>query len=139
MISMSGTSLDISEDLYRTMLNHVEKEKPLEACGLLAGKGSKVLIVRAISNILNSPIRFRMEPQEQITAFNEFEVNDWDLLAIYHSHPKGPAFPSNTDISEAFYPEAISVIWSCYSGKWNCRAWRISSGKIDEINLHIYQ
>jgi proteasome lid subunit RPN8/RPN11 len=32
------------------------------------------------------------------------------LLALYHSHPGGPARPSPQDVSEATYPETTLII-----------------------------
>ncbi len=40
----------------------------------------------------------------------DFEDAGLELLAIYHSHPRGPATPSETDVARAFYPEAIYLI-----------------------------
>jgi proteasome lid subunit RPN8/RPN11 len=49
-----------------------------------------------------------------------------ELIGIYHSHPHGPDEPSPTDVNEAYYPEAIHLIWSQRTGKWQCRAFMIT-------------
>jgi proteasome lid subunit RPN8/RPN11 len=60
------------------------------------------------------------------------------LAAIYHSHPNGPPVPSGTDIIEAFYPEAVSIICS-FDGQRqpSLRAFRIIGGRAWEINLAV--
>ena len=42
----------------------------------------------------------------------EIEDNGWALGAIYHSHTRSPAYPSQTDVNLAFYPDALYVIVS---------------------------
>ena len=127
--------LVISQEQYRFMREHVEAERPLEACGLIAGINDQAQKVVSISNILRSPVRFRMQPQEQIEAFTTFEAQEWELLAIYHSHPNGPGFPSPTDLAEAYYPEALSLIWSRLTGEWTCRAFRLVDGGYQEVTV----
>jgi proteasome lid subunit RPN8/RPN11 len=110
---------------------------PEEACGLVAGIDNRSQRVFMISNIWQSPVRFRLDPQEQLEALLMIEDNNWDLLAIYHSHPRGPAYPSESDIGEAAYPEAINLIWYPHEGDWTCRGFLIKDGKYGEIKLVI--
>jgi proteasome lid subunit RPN8/RPN11 len=112
---------------------------PLEACGLVAGREDRSHKVFPISNILHSPIRFKMDPQEQLNALLSIEADGWDLLAIYHSHPAGPAYPSPTDISEAAYPEAVNIIWYPHKGDWSCRGYSIQAGAVTEIPLEVIE
>jgi proteasome lid subunit RPN8/RPN11 len=127
--------LELSQDQIQFMCEHVEAEIPFEACGLIGGTGIQAIKVMSISNILKSPVRFRMHPQEQIEAFTAFEAQGLELLAIYHSHPTGPAQPSPTDLAEAYYPEALTLIWSHLSGDWTYRAFRLVDGSFQEATL----
>ena len=72
----------------------------------------RITAVYPIENSLHSPTAYRMNPQQQLKAMLELEANDWQLLAIYHSHPHGPETPSPTDIQQAYYPEALTMIVS---------------------------
>ena len=119
------------------MLDDVIHHLPNEACGLLAGKNNHVLFVTPITNELNSSIRFRMNPEEQLQAFNYIENHGWELLGIYHSHPNGPAEPSPTDINEAYYPDVIHLIWSPRAGEWSCNGYYILDGNIIPVELNI--
>lgn len=94
------------------MIAHVQAEYPLEACGLLSGNGRFVQHLYRIDNILNSPTAYEMDPQQQIQAMIEFESRGETMLAIFHSHPTGPQLPSETDIHQAYYPEALYLIIS---------------------------
>ncbi len=125
------------------MRSHVDACKPEEACGLLAGTGQLVREVLQITNQNHSPTGFRMDPVEQIQAFNRIEAQGLELVGIYHSHPAGPESPgapnpgpSPTDIAEAAYP-VIHVIWSRPQGVWQARAFWIEDGRASEVELEL--
>ena len=54
-----------------------------------------------------------MDPQEQYNAMKAIEGDGGELLAIYHSHTKSAAYPSQTDVNlAAAWPEQIYLIVS---------------------------
>ena len=109
---------------------------PLEACGLLAGKDGQVSIRRGIRNDKRSPVRFQMNPKGQIGAFNHFEELGVDLLAIYHSHPCGPIYPSPNDIQQAAYA-VVHIIWSLQDGEWKANGYWIESDQVSSVRLRV--
>lgn len=116
------------------MKRDVMDRSPEEACGLVAGIGGESVEVFPVANILHSPVRFRMDPKEQIRLLLHFIEVGWDLLAIYHSHPSGPSTPSQVDIVEAAYPEAVHLLWShTKEGNFKCRAFLIYDHSCREI------
>lgn len=130
-------SLELKQEHWVKMLDHVCKLAPQEACGLIAGLEDIACEVIPITNTLHSPVRYRMHPQEQLDAFNHIEAHGSELLGIYHSHPAGPAVPSATDVAEAAYPGVIHLIWSRSSGAWQCRAFIIEEDQVQEVALDI--
>ncbi len=126
--------LVIHQPDWDIMRAHVESQAPLEACGLLAGKNDSVQRVFLIENQAQSPARFRMDPTEQLRAFNTMEADEMDLLAIFHSHPAGPEAVSPTDMEEASYP-VVNIVWSRSRGFWKARGFWIEEGKVTEVNL----
>lgn len=110
----------------------------MEACGLVAGNENESAHIYEISNEANSPISFRMAPKEQLAAFLEMEKMGWNLLAIYHSHPAGPAMPSALDLSEAAYPHTAQLIWSPKQVGWRCRAFSFEDSGALEIKVHLF-
>jgi len=120
------------------MLHHVDRHIPLEACGLLAGTANQVEKVIKVRNQLQSPVRFVMDPYEQLKAFDWIESNGFDLLGIFHSHPTGPETASATDILEAAY-EVIHVIWSRIEDHWQARGFWIKDGEASEVSLRIIE
>ena len=130
-----ATRLVLLQEHWQRMLDHVEGQLPEEACGLIAGKGGQALEIIQVTNTLHSPTRFRMEPVEQLQALLLIDDNQWELIGIYHSHPNGPPHPSETDIAESYYPEAVHLIWWRQAGNWHCRGFVIQAKQFHEIQL----
>lgn len=129
-------TLKLKPEHIQSMQEHVAAQAPLEACGLLAGRQESVETVLKVRNAEQSPVRFRMDTQEQYNAFKWMEENDQDLLGIFHSHPAGPETVSPTDIAEAAY-EVVHVIWSRTNGEWNVLGFWIEHGQVSDVLLQI--
>ena len=127
--------LRISHNLRQVMLDHVAKEAPREACGLLGGAGTRVDVVVPIKNIAASTYRFQMDPAEQVHTLFDFEARNLELVGIYHSHPNGPPGPSQIDLNEAHYPEAVQFIWFQELGEWNLRAYIYEADGAVEVSV----
>ena len=119
------------------MREHVDAQVPFEACGLVAGQLGRSRAVFHIENVLHSPVRFRMEPAQQVQALIQIDENQWDLLAIYHSHPNGPAAPSVTDLNETTFPDTIALIWSPRELDWICRGFILQEGEFNELPVQV--
>jgi len=130
------TQLDLAASHLDRMRAHVESCLPLEACGLLAGTLSTVLQVIPVANAARSPVRFQMEPREQLAALDHIEAGGLELLGIFHSHPDGPGAPSATDIAEAAYP-VVYVIWWRPRGLWEARGFWIERERLTDVKLHV--
>ena len=130
--------LTLSKKHWQAMLDHMKKNAPLESCGLLAGKNDRVEKVIFVQNQAQSPVRFVMDPYEQLNAFQWIEDNELDLLGIFHSHPAGPETASATDIAEAAY-EVVYLIWSPNQEHWLVRGFWIKDGAATEIPLQIVE
>jgi proteasome lid subunit RPN8/RPN11 len=130
---------------------HIDSCLPEEACGLVGGMDGSSRVVIPVENVLHSPVQFQMAPLEQLKAFDEIEKHGWELLAIFHSHPQGPAGPSATDIAEFYYPGTWVIIASPSSlevnftrsakglvrGKWRINAFSIENNEVYEVKLSL--
>ena len=130
--------LTLNKAQVKEIVDHVSMHAPLEACGLLAGKNDRVEKVLFVKNQAQSPVRFVMDPYEQLHAFDWIDSNELDLLGIFHSHPSGPETASPTDIAEAAY-EVVHVICSHILDKWKLRGFWIADGKSTEVTLEIIE
>lgn len=130
--------LSLSQAHCDDMLRHLRDAYPLEACGIMAGLDGRVRRLYAVENRLRSPVAYEMEPRQQIAAMLDLEKAGLEMLAIYHSHPKGPQTPSRTDVAQSYYPGVAYVIVSLADRRHpSIRAFIISEGSFDEIVLKI--
>jgi proteasome lid subunit RPN8/RPN11 len=130
--------LTLSKTHWQAMLDYVKQNVPLESCGLLAGKNDRVEKVIFVRNQAQSPVRFVMDPYEQLQAFDWIEANNLDLLGIFHSHPRGPEAASVTDIAEAAY-EVVHLIWSRNQKGWQAHGFWIEHDRATEVSLQIVE
>jgi proteasome lid subunit RPN8/RPN11 len=129
-------SLTLTKEQLQTMIAHVHSLAPFEACGLLAGRDSKVEAVLVVANQAQSPTRYVMDPIEQLNAFEWIDSNKMDLLGIFHSHPTGPETVSPTDIAQAAYA-VVYVILAHVDNSWTARGFWIEDGAFSEVPLLI--
>ncbi len=90
--------------LYEKMVRHALQTYPLEACGLVAGRKGELLRFYPTDNELQAEDRYRVPPAQLLAVFRELDREGLELAAIFHSHPRGRAWPSETDVREAHYP-----------------------------------
>lgn len=130
--------IKIKLDIYKDMIKHCKETFPLEACGVLAGKGSEVKKIYRMQNSDKSSSSFFMEPKEQLDVMKEIRNSGLEMLAIYHAHPYTKAYPSGRDVELAFYPECKYVIISLQNSKApKVRSFKIEKDKIREEIIKI--
>jgi len=130
--------LRLTVEQREAIIAHAQAEAPSEACGLLAGTGGQVQRLYRLANSEQSPLSYRLDPLEQLRAFEDMEAQGWELLAIYHSHPASPACPSPRDVDLAYYPAAIYLIVSLLDpARPMLRGFRLVEGRVSEEDIVI--
>lgn len=129
-------SLTLSKEQLQEMTAYVDAHAPLEACGLLAGRDSRVEKIFFVRNQAQSPVRYVMDPLEQLHALEWIDDHGMDLLGIFHSHPTGPETVSPTDIAEAAYAVTY-VILARMDDEWRARGFWIENDEYREVTLQI--
>jgi [CysO sulfur-carrier protein]-S-L-cysteine hydrolase len=120
------------------MIQHIRSCLPEEACGLIGGIENRAVQIFPIENEYHSRVRFRMKPEEQLSVFLTLEQNGLDLIGIYHSHPTGPEFPSETDRSEFAYPGTSYLILSPHGVDWQVRGFQMNAEQFIEFALNVF-
>ncbi len=117
------------------MVSHARERDPFECCGILGGTEGRVAAHYRITNTVaedrravqvfneaevkqlggltehtRAEVAYFMDPQELLAAFKDMRQRGLDLTVIYHSHTHSPAYPSQTDIGLAYYPDAAYLI-----------------------------
>jgi proteasome lid subunit RPN8/RPN11 len=104
----------ISRPLVDEMVAHARDDLPNECCGLVGGADGVAATVYRARNELASPFSYRVDGGDQYRIIEkEMRGRGEELLAIYHSHTKSPAYPSQTDLNEAAsWPDQVYLIVS---------------------------
>ena len=106
--------MKISQGQIDEMVTHAREDLPNECCGLIGGVEGKAQTVYRARNEFASPFSYQVHTSDQF-RITEKEIPDRgeELLAIYHSHTKSPAYPSQTDLNAAAgWPEPMYIIVS---------------------------
>jgi len=120
------------------MVAHAREEAPNECCGLIAADDGDAVRVYRATNAEHSPVKYVVDPRDQIRIQNEIDDNGWDLGAIYHSHTRTEPFPSQTDINLARnWPDPIYLIVGVAGDEARVRAFRIVDGQVSETELEV--
>jgi proteasome lid subunit RPN8/RPN11 len=124
----------ISRDHWEELVAHAREAAPKECCGYGHGSGGRVEAVHRARNARDSRYGYELDPASLLAA-NELDDEGHEVL-IYHSHPRSPAVPSQTDINLAAYPHWTYLIVSL-AGEPQVRAWRIDDGRVEEEPLEV--
>jgi proteasome lid subunit RPN8/RPN11 len=128
--------MQIARNLYDQMVEHAHEEAPNECCGMVAGRDGRLERVYRATNVEASPLRFQIDPTEQLEITNEIEEAGLELAAIYHSHTRTEPRPSQTDINFArLWPNVLWVIVGLAQGDAEVQTWRIDDGDVTEAEL----
>jgi proteasome lid subunit RPN8/RPN11 len=127
----------ISRQIHEELLAHAREDAPNECCGLIGGNNGVARTVYRARNAEASPLRYNLDPQDQFRIMTEMDERGEELSAIYHSHTASPAYPSQTDINLAAYPEALYLIVSLADGEKDLRGYRIEDGEVTEVDLAV--
>jgi adenylyltransferase/sulfurtransferase len=111
---------------------HARESYPEECCGFVL-TNSEMEIVRRIANRQSrmhamDPVNFPrdartayfMDPRELLDVQREVDGGEWQIKAVYHSHPNHDAYFSAEDKKQALfddqpvYPGAVYLVMSIY-------------------------
>jgi [CysO sulfur-carrier protein]-S-L-cysteine hydrolase len=124
--------------MIEAMVAHARAEAPNECCGLVASSNGDATRVYRATNAEHSPVKYVVDPHDQIRIQNDIDENGWELGAIYHSHTRTEPFPSQTDINLAGnWPDPLYVIVGVAGGEPDVRAFRIVDGTVTETELEV--
>src|SRR5439155_13991936 len=133
---IDSTRLVVSRELRGQIVAHARESAPQECCGLLLGDEDVVRRVLRCRNVHPTPeTRYVIDQAQVFEAFRHSRDFDRELVAIYHSHPRSPAYPSPTDRAEAQWPLAAYVLVSLRVATPEVFAYRISDGAVREIPI----
>lgn len=120
---------------WEQLVAHAREEAPNECCGYMRlSDGLVEEVVRAVNEYESPRYGYVLDSDSTRDAALLSEAGH--EIATYHSHPRSPAEPSQTDINIAYWPEWVYVIVSP-EGDPQVRAWRIEDGRVEEEQLTV--
>jgi len=127
----------IRKQVIDEMLAHARREPQRECCGVLAGAEDLISRNFPAENVAANPGKnYEIAPAEVCALMRTMRAERIEFLGIYHSHPKGEAEPSLTDVELAYYPDIAYFIISL---QWEpaVRAFSIQDGSVTGLLIEI--
>ena len=132
----------IPRQLAEEIVEHCVAGRPNEACGMVGLLEGEVVKVFKMTNAAASPLRYALEPREQLAVENTLGREGWDG-APFHSHTRTDAYPSPTDVRLAV-GDIPYLIVSLAHEPADIRAflikkdnWEDETGDIEEVPVEI--
>jgi proteasome lid subunit RPN8/RPN11 len=126
----------IAQSLIEEIVAHARADLPNECCGMVGGADGEARTVYRADNAEASPLRYSIDAREQFRLMKEIEGAGEELVGIYHSHTKSAAYPSQTDVNLAGWPDAAYLIASLAEAESpDVKGYWIRDGQIAEAEL----
>jgi proteasome lid subunit RPN8/RPN11 len=122
---MIARRLDAPAEVRRAMVAHARQAHPHECCGFLVGSNRRIRYAVPMRNVAARPAtRYKIDDGEHIRLRRLLrEISPTlSIVGVYHSHPKGAAEPSPTDLREAMYRDWLYVIVGLKSARATVKA-----------------
>jgi [CysO sulfur-carrier protein]-S-L-cysteine hydrolase len=127
----------IARSMLDRIVGQARAEAPNECCGIVGTRDGRAVTLYPLRNAAASPLRYEIDPREQLRTFEALDEAGLEAGIIYHSHTRSAPEPSQTDINLAFYPDAIYLIVGVAQEQDDVRAWRIAGGSVSEAALAV--
>lgn len=128
--------MQIPEHLRESVVAHALRDAPNECCGVVATRDGVAEAVHELENLAASPLRFEVDGMALHHLLTRIEDGGAQLGAIYHSHTRSAAFPSQTDINfAAGWPGTQWLIVSTAQREPEVKSFLIDGGVVAEVPI----
>lgn len=118
--------LHLSSSQFEQIVKQGLAGKPLEICGLLAGRRSPdvqreegtlatVQEIYPIDSEDQSEKTYTLNPLQQLRAEKDARSKGLEIIGIYHTHPATQPYPSPTDVKRAHWEDTDDLMYPNYS------------------------
>ena len=128
VVTIDGETID-------AIIAHAREAAPAECCGLLVGRVRDIRQAVRARNLASGLNRFLIDPKDHLDAAREARRQGREIVGFYHSHPRSPAVPSETDLTEASYPDQLHLIVSLATEPPVLRIFNIGEGGFLELRF----
>lgn len=122
---------------------HARGEGPRECCGLLVAHAGVLVEAVPAANVAAEPHRrYELSPVDHLAVIKRCReltgrgTGTFEVVGVYHSHPRTPAAPSPTDLEQAL-EEFLYVIAgpADASAPLDIRGYRLRQGRFEREEL----
>ena len=136
----SEPRLELPTRLRDEAVDHAREGAPEEVVGVLAGEhGDELSTIERLyraENAAETPeIRYEIAPKDELELLERIDTDGHDVVGFYHSHPRGPLAPSETDERLAAWPGYSYVIVSLWGDKPALGSWRWTGERFERETL----
>jgi [CysO sulfur-carrier protein]-S-L-cysteine hydrolase len=124
----------ISRAHWDELIAHAREDAPNECCGYVTIADGVIDGINRGVNERHSPYGYVLDSKSRFDVWKLEE--DGAQVGAYHSHPRSPAEPSQTDINLEGEPGWLHLIVSL-THEPAVRAWWIRDGKVEEEELDV--
>ena len=127
----------IGRHVLDAVLAHAREDSPRECCGMLLGDPQRITGSARARNLAGGDTRFLLDQQDHIAAIRRARASGLDVVGFYHSHPRSIPYPSETDVAEAGYAEAMHLLVGPLDADPQARLFTIGDDAVIEIAFAI--
>ena len=135
--AVASTVLSFEARAFAEVIGHAYDGYPLEACGLLVGRGLTVHRFVPCTNEAASARIYSIPGKELLRAERAAEDDGLEVIGVFHSHTHSEPYPSPTDVAQAPDPNWHYVIVSLKRESPETRSYRIVDGVISEERIAV--
>jgi len=113
---------------------HARAAAPDECCGLLLGTTGDIVGARPARNAADDARRrYVVDPKDHFDGRRDARARGLEVVGFYHSHPRSPAAPSETDRAEASYDDYLYLIVGLAAEPPQVACFRLERGNFLEV------
>lgn len=133
--------LTLTRTTYDAVVDHALEGAPMEVCGVLGGERgdpNHATTARHADNVADAPrTAYAIDPAEQLELMTAIEDGGDEIVGFYHSHPRGPPRPSETDASRATWPDRSYVVVALGGDHPHVGSWRWTGERFEREVLGV--
>jgi [CysO sulfur-carrier protein]-S-L-cysteine hydrolase len=114
---------------------------PEESCGFVVIDETGCLVLAiCLTNAAHAEDRFTITPDEQFGVIRHAESKGHSIGAVFHSHPRSEAYPSEIDIRSGGDPAWLHfIVGPVHGARPLLRAFRFEDGNVIEVKVTVEQ
>ena len=123
-------AIQLRDAVRAEIVAHAREEAPRECCGLLVGRGSLIDECVRSPNLDPNPNRHEIDARLHVATNRRLRATGRSVIGAYHSHPHSAAWPSESDVAEAYYSDFIWMIVSLAGADAEVNAFRLEGNRV---------